>query len=771
MKKGFLNTPKKRVKKRPVATPTAVDASSEPSTSSSISSTRTSGSHDAVAHNSLLEEYPSVQATEHQPSNRTTSEPWMKRGFLQQGESSTNSKASAKKKINATTHAHAPTGMATTKSDAKNYSKVKTTGWKKGFLFQESSSNGKKKNTGITKKKNKLLSNTAEKEKSNNSSLLFLEGKRDNNDASEGLNGVEGISLFNILSEPTSHSREFIRAPLSQTPNHPTTTQPINLILPSNADEEKNDNGPFLQERSTKLKRIDEAYQSKTNNLISVIESKPPKEVVEVGEIRDRESFTTFDDVCANRVPSTTLQTELSMLLARLNRRYLSHRSTQNIKKDQKGTDVGLLSSFLSKYIEFDQQDDNDSNSTSLSNLGFIWDSILEPIAVLSKSNKKVSRLSLQSSEEYLIDIPPVLVISGAILDQFPNQSASILLGICSRCVRNKEKEAEVNAIKVQMLGIFIAIRIHLYRLHKILMKGVEDKTETVHTDTILNANDLIIALLQEGLPIFHQVVLCAINEGNKKTLLVVNALDTSYCILEYSSLLHQVSLMAGISASFLTNLGPLVSCIWRQFSLMQNIVQSDKHMNAVIGCVKEDDLVRAARYGCSRTVFDCWITSFTLVENYYNKLRLRDHIIEEDASEEAVSKLTKHLAGISLSEKKQDRSFTSQYGGIARTLGKQSSSVNDNEFMELFLPSLQMAKNSTFQALEASSGQEDYFDDATSAAILVSVCAWLSQRRKVIQTKVKESVYAVIAESMEICISLLRSRSSRCLKLTEAIL
>ena len=752
MKKGFLNAPqKKRVRKRPAANKKLL---SEPSSSCS---------------DDAAEPLPVPASISANVSDKSSNS-WMKRGFLQRKIPAEKQASDETIDIDSRICAPMPAERSTHSVPAPALKSLKTSGgklpqtgkvvWKKGFLCNETKGNKNPKKKKINSKK--VLAG----KEITHSSLLFLEEKDDEN-ISDRLKERQSVCLLNIVKENTVHDTEAKGASASQkNQNHS-----VNLILPMTADDEQIESGAFIQERSTKLKRMEEVTTSPKNRLISIVESSS-NVIEEVGILSESEGISSVG-VPPNHSPSVTLQSELSILLARLNRRRRSQ-STQSPAMDDNGDD-DVLSSFLDRHLDFNQ--DDNGNRTSLSNLCFIWDSILEPIAALSKS-KKVARLRLQVTDESLGSIPPVLNIACALLNHYPKQSIPILLDICSRCIHGLDKVVDENAMKrirVQTLGIFIAIRCHICTSHKTLMDGIQNVTDLGQNGTIKNTNDLILTLLERGLPIFQQLVIDARNTGTKKSILVVYAMDTSYCIIEYASLLHQVSLMKGISSSFISKLEPLASCIWHNFSLIADLVQSDKEWNLASSNEQQEDLTRSATILCFRAVLDDWMSTFAAIQNHYDELKLVQNVIEHDACVDAVIKLTEELAGIRLaSESQQDKeskqSSLMSYGGIAQTLGKQSSCVTDNEFLELFLPALDAAKDSIFRALEDSSGHESTCGDRSSA-ILRSVCTWLGQRRKIFQVKDNSAIRAITAQGVEVCISLLRSKSSRCLKFVDAIL
>ena len=569
------------------------------------------------------------------------------------------------------------------------------------------------------------------KKKKSNSSLLFLEeepGAMNTNvmnmNSPSVLEKRDNRSLLNIVQETEVASQTALN-------------DSNRLIFPTQEDE-----FPIIKERSTKLIRVvdedtkdEEASYDDQSALISGVDN---------------------DMSCNQNSPSVTLQTELSTLIAGLERRHKPQFAKIEIEDNDDDDADDAVQVFLKRYLKFGEEENSCSDAkVSIPNLHFIWDSILESIAAYAK-DKKVARAIGRPSQL----LPPVLQIGQAILRYCPKQSLDILLNICYATTADTAScQDAVKRRKAQMLGVFVAIRCTICLLHHILTDGIRDLVSLERNEDIKNSCSLVFTLLQRGLPLFLQVV-NGLTKARKRTILSVNAMDTSFSVVEYASLLYQASLMVGVRPYFVSGLRLLPVYIWQNFLLMQELVQIEKEWK---GSPSGD-----ASDLCADAVLNDWSSVFSVVQDHYDKLKLVHMVNEREAQIAAVTLLTGELSGVHLEGGEADQNVQAflNCGGIDQTLCKHTSKTDD-EIAQAFLLTLKAARRCMFQELEECPDR----CIRSETVIMRTICAWLGRKKNFLSKSNAAANNGTTTQAVEICMTLLRSKSSRCLGLVDATL
>jgi len=778
MKRGFLNSEperKKGTKKeegsscRPKATINATTTSSTKKTDAKIRTidNTSSSSSSPTIKSSALKSNGNGHAGD--------SNGWMKRGFLQNDCIPENAKKREPIKgknvnsTNASANANAPSRPHGNSASAGS--------WKKGFLCSENGKKGRQKSKDARQKV--LVEPQITMPKKSSSALLSLEQDNSNHGGGNALGQQQnrGSSLWDVFqNEKDTPSSIKSNATMATKADSAKKVQSSSnaLLLPIESNKKEIEyEAPFLQERSTRSKRALIQIVNDDNNQLE----NETRHHTNGVEDRNIPNLRTPD---LSRQPQTTIASniiktlpeDLSNLIAILKR--ATKRKTNSQKQI---VDDDALTAFLEKYAR-SSSDSQLSTSTSgnihpdvadarlQSNIHFIWDSILENIATHAKDKK----LALSGTEDKTsMNLPPLLRIGCSLLAFSSKEATRILFDFCheSRTAGGLDEDLSKRG-RIQFLGGLVVIRCRAVELYSVLAETVQTDRAALEDDPTFRASiDFVHNILEHGIPLFLQRKCDNVGGARKRSLVAVNAMDTSYLILEFSSFLCQASISKQGSDDIKSKIESFQLCIWNRALLIREQVLIEKEWKEQKSRSAEDgNMSLIYNESCAIAALDDWVTVLSNIQERYDKQRLVDMVDEHDARLDAADILTRELAGLRL---ERNGRAPVCYGGIAHTLCKQSS-INTNDSITALLPVLEAARQYIFLDREENVLDSDDIVNESASVIMRQACTLLGQKKSFLNKKDKNS-RAESAKAMEICVMLLRSKSKRCMDLASAAL
>jgi hypothetical protein len=808
MKKGFLNSEPKRkkTKKREdgsfvniqttSSNPSAVAAAAAQDTASNKIISSTTAIH-------LNDDPSSSQANPTQMWNivdegdsNTNTTSWMKRGFLQ------NSSTIPDKKAERNRTNHTTVSRNTRTIDVNSEASVDTKGigsWKKGFLCN-SNGNGREKKERKTHH-NALVKPQQITKNKTSSVLLSMEDHSDYNvdNLDHQIDRDRGDSLWNMIdNEEASPSPKSTYTSVGQ---HRSNA----LLLPLDMATEKEDDNkhepPFLQERSTRTRTMIQIVDKNDNDNENINRSNAleddtkhhPRVIVPATAAETIQNTADYTSLANgnldlpsrqnrhNSAPKvvTSLPRDLTNLIATLTRRtkHKSHSSNSQNKALTIFLETYAHETPTATYDSFhhgidDSMATDDVNVHVEANIHFIWDSILEGIASFAKDKKMAPSITATKS---CMGLPPLLRIGCALLSFHPGASTRLLLGFYDDARNNGIVDDDrLKRKKIQLLGAIVVIRCRVMELYSIvtdMMQG--DAVSLLWEDPIFKTSvEFATYILERGVLLFLKGDSCKVDEMKKRSLMLVHAMNCSYLIFEFSSLLCQVSISSKASQLVRGIVEPLLLCIWSRVSLIREQVLIEKewkvhHSGNTCTQAQDRAMMIIDHESCAAAILNDWIIVLAKVEEQYNKQRLVAMVNNHDAKLEAASILVWELAGIRLG---RNAMGPIRYGGIAQTLCKQSLTKSDDSIAS-FLSMLEAARQYVFLDREETLVLDsDGVLDESATMIVRQACTLLGQKKSFLQES-DEASHKGSIKAVEICVMLLRSKSGRCIDLVSALL
>lgn len=586
----------------------------------------------------------------------------------------------------------------------------------------------------------------------------------------------------------------------------------------------------WIKECSTKWKKRqpyeneyddndNEAKQNSTpgSNLI-LLQQSPAMEMV--GKL-DR-SAERMGKMTTSAIVLESLPTDLSKLMAQLKQQQQQQRQRKSKNNVVQVSQNVLVQEFFLRYKIVQQEQEKGENRdmdrdmdkgdkgrediiTRRHAIHFIWDTILEGLSLYVKDTNKIfgsstreflSNAAISSSSSsccYFIkeESPPVFVIGHGLLETCPRISCLELLGICLDSIRggtsNKEEDENTSKQeegcwkrqKIQRLGAMLIIRYYILEMYTLLWKWMQtdhpkdclEEQQQEDRVKLVGSIDVILLLLEHG-PLLFASNLEDKDGMIRRSVLAVNVMDTYFWLLEYSSLMYQVSLSSEtlLDGLVVQSIKELPKYLWYNLSVLEKMLETLKGWNAASygkGCSGNDTTTAAvSSISCAEALLKDWTLVVGQVRETYDKRRFLDMANEEDACLESVETFTKELAGIHL--QRNGRKTVGCYGGIAQTLCKQWALSNSDCLNQLQV-ALEAAKSCIFQQQqeEASFSRWEVTlgDDLTM--IVRQLCGLLSRKKGLVGRMDSD----IRTKAVESCLMLMRSKSGRCINLLESVL
>ena len=763
MKRGFLNSELERKKGTKKEEGSSCRPKATCTTNASTNKTDASSSSPAIKSSALKSN-----------GNAGDSNVWMKRGFLQNDSIPENTKKREpiKGKNGSSTNQHTSVNANAPSRTHGNSASAGT--WKKGFLCGGNEKKARQKSKDARQKV--IVEPQITMPKQSSSALLSLEDNSNHGGNALGQQPDRGASVWDIVQNeqdiPSSiKSTATMATKADKAKKVQSSSNALLLPIESNKKEVE-DEAPFLQERSTRSKHA--LVQIVNDDNIQLENETKYHAGVEDRNIPDlrtpdlsHQPQTTMASNIINTLPE-----DLSNLIAILKR------ATKKKTNSQKQViDDDALTAFLEKYART-SSDSQLRASTSgnihpdvadarlQSNIHFIWDSILENIATHATDKK----LALSGTEDKTcINLPPLLRIGCSLLAFSPKEATRILFDFCheSRTAGGLNEDHNKRG-RIQFLGALVVIRCRAVELYSALAETIQTDRAALEDDPTFRASvDFVQYILEHGIPLFLQRKCDSVDGARKRSLIAVNAMDTSYLIWEFSSFLCQVSISQQGSDGIRSKIESMQLCIWNRALLIREQILIEKEWKEQKSRSAEDRNISSIyNESCAIAALDDWVTVLSNIQGRYDKQRLVDMVNEHDARLDAADILTRELAGLRL---ERNGRAPVCYGGIAHTLCKQSS-IKTNDSISALLPILEAARQYIFLDREENVLDSDDIVNESASVIMRQACTLLGQKKSFLNKKDKNS-RAGSAKAMEICLMLLRSKSKRCMDLASAAL
>lgn len=809
MKKGFLNSEPKRkkTKKREDGSFVNIQTTSSNPSAAAVAAAQDTTSNKIISSTTAihLNDDPSSSLANptqmrnivDEGSSNTNTTGWMKRGFLQ------NSSTIPDKKTERNRTNHTTVSRNTRTIDVNSEASADTKGvgsWKKGFLCN-SNGNGREKKERKTHH-NALVKPQQITKNKTSSVLLSMEDHLDYNvdNLDHQIDRDRGDSIWNMIdNEEASPSPKSTHASVGQHRSN-ALLLPLDMATEKEEDEDNKHEPPFLQERSTRTRTMIQTVDKNDNDNENINRSNAleddtkhhPRVIVPATAAETIQNTADYTSLANgnldlpsrqnrhNSAPKvvTSLPRDLTNLIATLTRRtkHKSHSSdSQNkaltlfLETYAHETPTGTYDSF--HHGIDDSMATDDVNVHVEANIHFIWDSILEGIASFSKDKKMV--LSVTATESCM-GLPPLLRIGCALLSFHPGASTRLLLGFCDDARNNGIVDDDrLKRKKIQLLGAIVVIRCRVMELYSIVTDVMQGDAASLGEDPIFKTSvEFATYILERGVPLFLKGDSCKVDEMKKRSLMLVHAMNCSYLIFEFSSLLCQVSISSKASQLVRGIVEPLLLCIWSRVSLIREQVLIEKewkvhHSGNTCTQAQDRAMMIIDHESCAAAILNDWIIVLAKVEEQYNKQRLVAMVNDHDAKLEAASILVWELAGIRLG---RNAMGPIRYGGIAQTLCKQSLTKSDDSIAS-FLSMLEAARQYVFLDREETLVLDsDGVLDESATMIVRQACTLLGQKKSFLQES-DEASHKGSIKAVEICVMLLRSKSGRCIDLVSALL
>jgi len=489
------------------------------------------------------------------------------------------------------------------------------------------------------------------------------------------------------------------------------------------------------------------------------------------------------------------LPSDLSKLIAKLKHRH----ALQPKKNVTQGSKHDLLQEFFVRYKimakgqrgNIVKDEDEDEEKTKRQAIRFIWDTILEGLSSFAKDMKKICcqpcDLSGDQSNAIHKYLPPVFLIGYGLLETCPKISCDELVGICFDSFTSKRKhneydddDGDVRACedsslkrrKVQCLGAMLIARYYILEMYRRclmwIQRGDEDCLEEDGAK-VVGSIQVVLQLLEYA-SVFFQSTLEDKDGNVRRSVLAVNSMDTYFWILQYSSLIYQLSLYEQSFRDLVVQVvEPLPNYLWKNVSVLEKLLEtlnrwneatySDGHKGKTIITT-----TAVSSASCVEALLKDWACTLRHLRDSYDKRRLlNDMVNEQDARLESVEILARELAGIYL---QSNGKVLHCYGGIAQTLCKQST-TSDGDIFNGLQVALDAAKSCIFQEQEEFFCAQKVGLGENETFVMKHVCGLLSRKKDVVGRMDGESR----TRAVESCLTLLRSKSERCIELVQTVL
>ena len=767
MKRGFLNSELERKK----GSKKEEGSSCRPKAKATCTTNATSTNKTDASSSSS----PAIKSSALQSNgNSGDSNGWMKRGFLQNDSIPENAKKREPIKdknvsstnINTSANANEPFRTRSNSASAGT--------WKKGFICSGNKKKGRQKSNDDRQKV--IVEPQITMPKKSSSALLSLEDNSNHGGNALGQQPNRDSSVWDIVQNDqdiTSSIKSNTTMATKADGAKKVQSSSNALLLPIESNKkESEDEAPFLQERYTRSKRSSIQIENDDNSQLEN-ETKHHTGVEDrnVPDLRtpdlSRQPQTTLASNIVNTLPE-----DLSNLIAILKR------ATKKKTNSQKQiVDDDALTAFLEKYART-SSDSQLRTSTSgniypdmadvrvQSNIHFIWDSILENIATHATDKK----LALSGTEDKTcINLPPLLRIGCSLLAFRSKEATHIIFDFChdSRTAGGLDEDQSKRR-RIQFLGALVVIRCRAVELYSALAETIQTDRAALEDDPTFRASiEFVQYILEYGISLFLRRKCDSVDGARKRSLIAVNAMDTSFLILEFSSFLCQVSISQQGSDGIRSKIESLQLCIWNRALLIREQVLIEKEWKEQKSRSAQDTHISSIyNESCAIAALDDWVTVLSNLQGRYDNQRLVDMVNEHDARLDAADILTRELAGLRL---ERNGRAPVCYGGIAHTLCKHSS-IRTNDSISALLPILEAARQYTFLDREENVLASDDIVNESASVIMRQACTLLGQKKSLLNKNDKNS-RAGSAKAMEICLMLLRSKSKRCMDLVSAAL
>lgn len=436
--------------------------------------------------------------------------------------------------------------------------------------------------------------------------------------------------------------------------------------------------------------------------------------------------------------------------------------------------------------------EDEDEEKTKRQAIRFVWDTILEGLSKFTKDMKKICcqpcDLSCDQSNAIHKCLPPVFLIGYGLLETCPKVSCDEMVGICFDSFTSKRnhneyddddddmrvfEDSSLKRRKVQRLGAMLIVRYYILEMYRRCLMWIQrgDDKGCLEEDgaKVVGSIQVVLQLLEYASVIFQSTL--EDKDGNiRRSVLAVNSMDTYFWILQYSSLIYQLSLY---KQSFHDLVGkvvePLPNYLWKNVSILEKLLETLKRWNEATysdghkgKTIITTTVVSSA--SCVEGLLKDWAFSLRHVRDSYDKRTLLDDMVnEQDARLESVEILARELAGIYL---QSNGKVLHCYGGIAQTLCKQST-TSDGDIFNGLQVALDAAKSCIFQEQEEFFCAQKVGLGENATFVMKHVCGLLSRKKDVVGRMDGESR----TRAVESCLTLLRSKSERCIELVQTVL
>ncbi|GFH53419.1 predicted protein [Chaetoceros tenuissimus] len=688
-------------------------------------------------------EIASVQSTLQKDSKQKESS-WMKSGFLNHANKKQSKDSSTFEHIKKDTSER--DSNITPKRDKARNDSFQSMKWNKGFL-------NSKKSKRVSSKKKDMTSSLKRKDIKTSSILLDLEKKDSDEQLEKG-----STTILNMF-----HNEEQEKKPLIQsldtemeTITFPSENDGDSPLLFNVATVEKEES--WLKERSTKMNAKNALIQEV--DTMRLADKKPFIREVDsssnVLEMQSRETSTiTSEDTDATddddgEKEEMPISSSLSLELSRLMKALKPKKSKVDLKLSY-NDEIDLMKVFLEKYIQVDA-------THVKANIKFVWTSILDGIASYVKEKKILRLLDMNVDSYPLQSLPPLVRLACNLFYANPNCATDVLFQVL--IYQPDSNEDVVKRKKLQQLGAFFAIKCHVVQMYKQGIDNLEKETGIEDKQYLKNSIEFIDSSLRSNLPSLLKECMHIQKDDMKRSLLAVNAFEAIYWLLEYASFLLNISSSKRSDKDMQEPLKKLASAIEGNLSLLLQITSTEKRWKEEAIAKKDDGL--SSLYQDKLKIATCndWIIALEAIKENSNLDKFVGLIQEETFFTHTATSMAYELAGIHLQQ--GDSKGGHCYGGIAHSLMDYNHLKMENYKTDT-LNMIGAAVEMNNSALEDSRNDDI---DERSTIILRQTCALLSSSKHR-----NHLTSADCKRASEFCIQLLKSKSRRSLKLTNAIL
>jgi hypothetical protein len=509
-------------------------------------------------------------------------------------------------------------------------------------------------------------------------------------------------------------------------------------------------------------------------------------ELINAEEQWDRNQ--NMDPVLEESLPS-----DLSKMIAKLKQG--QRKSRNNVVQISR---EGILQEFFLRYKIIkghhgkDEKENKGGEVMRRQVIHFIWDTILEGISIYAKDTKKIfcqkcvicegddddndSSCSSLSAE----CVPPVVLIGYGLLETCPKVSCHEMLGMCFDTMSRRNQKHDIAAQeenedgslkrrKVQRLGVMLIVRYYILEMYRLVLKWIQrGDTNCLDKDRgkILGSMDVVLLLLENARTFFQSTL--EDKEGTiRRSVLAVNVMDTYFWILEYSSFIYRVALSSEKSFDELVqSVKPLPNNLWNNVPVLEKLLHTLKRWNEESysdGHSGKHVTTFISSASCVEALLNDLAFVLGKIREAYDKRRLLDMASEEDARLESVESLARELAGIHL---QSNGKGVHCYGGIAQTLCKQSA-ISIGDILNGLQVSFEAAKSCVFQEQEEIFSKHEEASGENATMVIRHVCGLLSRKKDLVGKMDSDSR----TKAVESCLTIMRSKSERCINLLETVL